>query len=284
MDRRRISTFIILLVVLALSGPVSAQDDAGPTSIFFLHHSTGENLIWQGGVREGFTALGYEFWDHGYNEQGLVDPQGNWTGTNWDIPGDDTDVYNWPNLFNQPVTDPPTNAFSQMLQHDVIIFKSCFPNAHIYTDEQLDEYKQVFLEIRDVMDQHPDKLFIALTLPPLVPNETEPHAATRARLWAEYLTSDEYLAGHPNIVVFDFFNLLADEEGFLRAEYRGDEWDSHPNQPANQTIGPIFVEFVDEAIRSFTPGEAPPVDAGGERVGETGETMEGPASIFFLHH
>jgi hypothetical protein len=36
-----------------------------------LHHSCGHNLIEQGGVREGLTALGYEFYDHGYNEHGL---------------------------------------------------------------------------------------------------------------------------------------------------------------------------------------------------------------------
>ncbi|MBN1287429.1 MAG: CIA30 family protein, partial [Anaerolineae bacterium] len=44
-----------------------------------------------------------------------------------------------------------------------------------------------------------------------------------------------------------------------------------PNQPANQTIGPIFVEFVDNAIHSFTPGEAPPVD---KPVDEGEETVE----------
>lgn len=274
MSRVRIVTLGILLMVI-LAPAISAQENGWeePISIFFLHHSTGENLIWQGGVREAFTQLGYEFWDHGYNEQGLVDPNGTWTGISWEIPGDDTDVYNWPNLFNQPITDPPTNAFSRMLQHDVIIFKSCFPNSHIYTDDQLNEYKQIFLEIRDVMDRHPDKLFIPLTLPPLVPNETEPHAAERAKRWAEYLVSDEYQGGHPNIAVFDLFNYLADEDGFLRAEYRADEWDSHPNQLANQTVGPIFVEFVHEAIQNFTPGEAPPVDTS---VEESAETIDEP--------
>ena len=48
---------------------------------------------------------------------------------------------------------------------------------------------------------------------------------------------------------------MADENGFLRQEYRSDEWDSHPNDIANAIAGPILVQFVDAAIRNFTPGE-----------------------------
>ncbi|MBI5957497.1 MAG: hypothetical protein HY866_02090, partial [Chloroflexi bacterium] len=209
-----------------------------------------------------------EFWDHGYNGDGLADPQGNPLGINWDFPGDNTDPDGWYTTFNQPVTAPASNAFSHMLEYDVIIFKSCFPNADIQSEEQAENYRRYFLSIRDVIDQHPDKLFIALTLPPLVPNSTTPEAAERAQQWAEYLTSPEFLDGHSNLVVFNFFNLLADETGFLRADFRPDEWDSHPNERANQTIGPLFVDFVDQSIRSFTPG-IPPV----EPVTQTTDTI-----------
>ncbi|MCZ7544106.1 MAG: hypothetical protein M5R40_11515 [Anaerolineae bacterium] len=58
--------------------------------------------------------------------------------------------------------------------------------------------------------------------------------------------------------MFDIFDLLADEDGYLREAYRPDEWDSHPNERANQTVGPLFVAFVDEAIRDFIPGEVEP--------------------------
>jgi hypothetical protein len=249
---------IILILALAVAWPgqtpAAAQDQ--PVQIIFMHHSTGANLIAQGSVREGFTALGYEFWDHGYNGDGLVDPAGSWLGINWDMPDDNTDPDGWYNIFNQPVTDPPSNTLSHMLQADVIIFKSCFPTSNIDSEEMLRRYQGYYLSIRDVMDQYPDKLFIPFTPPPLVPNETTPENAARARQWADYLVSDEYLAGHPNIVVFNFFEQLADSDGFLRAEYRADEWDSHPNEVANAAVGPVFVDFVDQAIRDFVPGEA----------------------------
>ncbi len=61
------------------------------------------------------------------------------------------------------------------------------------------------------------------------------------------------LAGHPNVFAFDLFDLLADGDDVLRAEYRMDEYDSHPNELANRTIGPLFADFIDQAVRSYTP-------------------------------
>ncbi len=238
-----------------LTAPHAAAQDSGRVSIIFMHHSTGLGMMDEGGVRPALTALGYDLWDHGYNDEGLRDPQGDYLGINWNVPDDNTDPDGWYAIFQQPVTDPPTNTLSHMLQHDVIIFKSCFPASDITSEEMFREYQHYFLAIRDVMDRYPDKIFIPFTTPPLVPNATTPENAARARRWAQYLTSSEYLDGHPNVFVFDFFNALADENGYLRAEYRGDEWDSHPNTLANQTVGPLFVQFVDSAIRSYTFGE-----------------------------
>ncbi len=237
-----------------------AEIQKSPTRVIFMHHSVGAGLIAQGGVRESLTVLGYEFWDHGYNDEGLVNGQGDWLGINWDVPGDNTDVDGWHAIFAQPVTSPADNTFSHMLAFDVIIFKSCFPNSNIVDEAMLRDYQTYFLAIRDVIDQHPDKLFIAFTTPPLVPNETTLDNAARAGRWSTYLTSDEYLAGHPNLAVFDFFNALADSDGYLRAEYRADEWDSHPNERANATVGPLLVEFVDRTVRAFTPGTAPAIE------------------------
>ncbi len=242
--------------VLLMTSPPVTNSQERLLSIIFMHHSTGQNLIWQGSVREALTDLGYEFWDHGYNDEGLTGPDGEPTGIDWDVPDDNTNPDGWDVVFGQPVSDPPDNTFSHMLQHDIILFKSCFPASDITDEAMFNAYRQYYLDIRDVMDRHPDKLFIAFTTPPLVPNATTPENAARARRWSEYLTSEEYLDGHPNVAVFNFFDLLADEDGFLREEYRPDEWDSHPNELANQTIGPILVYFVDRAAHNFLAGEA----------------------------
>jgi hypothetical protein len=251
----------ILLGLLA-SGPgggypVQAQQ---PVRIIWLHHSCGQNLINQGGVRQGLTSLGYEFYDHGYNEEGLRLADGSYAGTNYDIPGDNTDPDGLAELFGQPLHDPPDNAFSHLMQYDVIAFKSCFPTSNIGSDEQLAEYQAYYRAIRDRIAQHPTKLFITVTQPPQVPGASDAQEASRARALANWLASDAYLAGLPNLVTFDFFGYLAGDDNMLRPEYRMDDYDAHPNERANRDLGPRFVSFVDQAIRSYGVSPAPPAE------------------------
>ena len=224
-----------------------------PVRILFLHHSCGANLIAQGSVREGLASLGYEFYDHGYNGDGLVLADGTWTGENYDIPDDNTDPAGLAVLFAQSLDDPPDNAFSRLMQYDVLAYKSCYPVSLIESDEQLAETQAYYRAMRDRMDTLPDKLFLVVTHPPEIPNDTSREAARRARALASWLVSDDFLAGHPNVATFDFFDLLADPDNdMLRREYRTSGSDAHPNERANREIGPLFVEFIDQAVRSFT--------------------------------
>lgn len=243
-----------------LSTPVydePIESDGNYTNVIFLHHSTGQALITEGNVRPLLTELGYEFWDHGFNHVGLVRPDGTPARAMYRIPGmlgrGNTDVDGLAELFSQPVTEPPTNAFSRLLQHEVIAVKSCFPNSAIKTNEMQEKFHVRYLQIRDVVDEHPDRIFILVTSPPLHPEMTNADEARRARAMANWLQSDEYLAGHPNLFVFDFFDLLADPAtNALRAEYQLDseEPNSHPNPLANERIGPLFAEFIDLVVQT----------------------------------
>ena len=261
----RASLLLVPLLLASLLPCPSAS--AQSIRIIFLHHSCGENLINQGGVREGLTALGYEFYDHGYNGDGLRLADGSYSGRNFDVPDDNTDPDGLATIFSQPLRDPPDNTFSYLMQYDVIAFKSCFPTSNIGSDEQLAEYQAHYLTIRNRIDQYPNRLFVIVTQPPQVPAESDPDEGARARAFTQWLQSDEYLAGHPNIVVFDFFGYLADDDNFLRREYREDAHDAHPNERANQEIGPLFVDFIDQAIRSYglTPSAPIAVPPGGEQ-------------------
>lgn len=265
----------LLVTLLGMACPASAQGER----IIFLHHSCGANLIMEGGVREGLTDLGYGFYDHGYNEEGLVLADGTWTGTNFDVPGDNTDPDGYAAIFSQPLHDPLDNAFSHLMQYDVIAFKSCFPVSNIESDAQLAQYESHYLSIRDRMDQHPERMFVIVTQPPELPANSDPDAAARARTFVNWLQSDEYLAGHPNIFVFDFFGLLAGTDNFLRPEYRIDEYDAHPNELANGTVGPLFVDFLDRAIRTYREGAPAPVP----KPTATAEMSETPAATVQLY-
>lgn len=245
-----------LNLALAVLGSSSVSSKGDFANIIFLHHSTGENLIEQGGVRDLFAEQGYDFWDHGYNYQGLTRPDGTPAGYSYNVPKNNTNPDGFAGIFAQRVYDLPINAFSGLLQHEVIAFKSCFPVSNILSDEQLKMYKARYLGMRDVMDQHPDKMFIVVTPPPLNPAHIGAEAAARARAFANWLKSDEYLDGHPNVFTFDLFDLLAEDDpavpdrNTLREEYRIGT-DSHPNSVANETIAPLFVDFTIDAIQIY---------------------------------
>ena len=222
-------------------------------------------------VREKLTEAGLEFWDHDYNYEGLIRPDGTRAGYSYGIPGDNTDPDGLAELFSQRVYDWPVNALSGLLQHQVIVFKSCYPASNITSDEQLEQFQAWYLGMRDVMDRHPDRLFIVVTPPPLNPSETRPESAARARKFALWLQSDAFLQGHPNVRTIDLFGLLSEEDSnsptanMLRAEYRTGD-DSHPNEQANQEIGPIFADLIVEAVQSYQAASGVVPSGVGSRV------------------
>jgi len=242
--------------IRALADRTSIERRGDFTNVIFLHHSTGRHLIRQGGVRERMAAAGFRFWDHDYNYEGITRPDGTQAGYSYVIPDNNTDPDGLARLFTQRVHRLPLNALSGLMQHEVIAFKSCFPASHITTDAQLAEYKASYLDIRNVADRHRDRLFIILTPPPLNPAATDAEAAARARAFADWLKSEEFLDGHPNVFTFDFFDMLAEGDAsapdfnMLRASYR-EGADSHPNQLANETIGPLFVDFIVGAAQEY---------------------------------
>ena len=71
-----------------------------------------------------------------------------------------------------------------------------------------------------------------------------------------WLAAPEFTKGHPNLFVFNFFDLLAESDpsasdyNMLRSAYR-EGTDSHPNILANQEIGPILVNFITDSINSY---------------------------------
>jgi hypothetical protein len=250
-------TLISLVLAISNQEKVAQYNHGEYTDIIFLHHSTGNNLVEQGNVRQLFSQAGNSFWDQSYNYQGLRDPEGNLTGYAYTVPRDNTDPDGLARVFNQQIYEQPINALSGLMQHEVIIVKSCFtPTSNITSDEQLEEYKNYYLGMRETMASNPGKVFVLMTQPPLNPAETNPEEATRARILADWLKSDDFHQGLQNLFVFDFFNYLANDDpstadfNMLRKEYRNGG-DSHPNQAANQEIAPHFVDFVIQAIQEY---------------------------------
>ncbi|MDO9693434.1 MAG: hypothetical protein Q7W56_01740 [Candidatus Latescibacteria bacterium] len=255
---RLIRSILLILLATAVASPVAALDN-----VLFLHHSTGRNLIDEGGMRGTIAQLNQgrgvpvQFWDHDYNAIGLRNPAGNYTGVSYGIPGDNTDPDGLHALWTTA-----NSARTQILQnHQVIAFKSCYPASDVGSDAELAQYKAWYLAMRDVFDEHPDKIFVVISQPPRHRLNTDRDDAARARAFAVWLGSADFLAGHHNVRFFDLFDRLAKPNdgsataNMLRWEYERSHSsdDSHPNAAANLAVGPVFAAFLIEVAGSVTP-------------------------------
>ncbi len=222
----------------------------------FVHHSTGRNMITDAGVRslldlhnEQFETS-IEFWDHDYHSGNSV------TGI---IVPDSTVYHDWSYGVEANDIQPGgyytifcgSSAFRDSLfsRHDVIVLKNDHKTGDIIHDGQLAAYKYWYMLIRDEIDQYPDKRFVLVSGPPRRPEDITNGEADRAREFYDWLQSPEFMNGHANISFFDLFDYLAypddpsdPQRNMLRSQYRRPYGmtDSHPNEYANNVIGPVF--------------------------------------------
>jgi len=100
-------------------------------------------------------------------------------------------------------------------------------------------------------------LFIIVTAPPLVPNDTDKESADRARMFNNWLKGkflEKYNTTNPglnNLAVFDFFDILGNtstpDRNMLKKRFRLDAGDSHPNKKGSQMATRMFTPFLELA-------------------------------------
>lgn len=189
-----------------------------PKSVFFIHHSTGE-IYWNGGMKKAFENAGYiaaaPWWDGNTNPQDFYQEFKN--NENWKI----------------------------LEPYSIIIFKSCFPASDINSDEMLNEYKENYIKLYEIYRAHPNKLFVPLSTPPLLQNNTTPEAAKRALAFENWLATD-YKKNYnkKNLAPFKLHALLSDENGYLKSEFIASNDDDHPNNYSGEIVGSALVEFL----------------------------------------
>jgi len=250
---------LVLVLAMGVNTALAANN------IFFLHHSTGRNLIEEGNVRNAVQAYnlarGSEvgFWDHDYNYIGLRNPDGTYLGYSYNIPGDNT----YPDGLHELWTTSNGARTAILQQHQVIAFKSCFPTCDITSDAMLQQYKNWYLDMRDVFDQYPNRVFVIISPPPRHRLATNATVAARARAFANWLGSAEYMSGHANLRWYDLFDRMAHPDdgsaqaNCLRYDYERSHSnsDSHPNVYANQSEAPEFTQFLLDTAADATPND-----------------------------
>jgi hypothetical protein len=230
---------------LVRSPGVDPGKPSKPLSMVWLHHSTGDALL-AGGLLDAIKNDGVDFHDVNY-EEAVVDGY---------VVGDHTDIPDWPKTFNTPKYFDVVKTWELPAggrHHDVVMFKSCYPNSDITSDAMLEDYKRHYNELLPTFRLHPDILFIGMSTPPLVAAKTSPDAAERARAWAHWLTS-EYGAGLRNVRIFDLFDALAISPGnpggnTLVPQFAKGKTNSHPSAEGASAVTRFFIPWFNRVVR-----------------------------------
>ncbi len=225
---------------------LKSVNDMLPKKMVFLHHSVGRNWL-NDGLREELMSKGIAVQSITYGD---------------DI-GEETDMNNWvpkfeknlDQIFNFGYNDPSS-------QHDIIMFKSCFPNSDIVgagaktgnpyqAEKTVSNFHAVFDSLKAVFSAHPEKQFIYVTSPPLHKLKTNSENASRAREFSNWISNDfvkryKEETGFDNFIVFNLFDVLANDQNVLKENYSDREGDSHPNLIANQAASKAFMSFLSE--------------------------------------
>ncbi|MCX5977563.1 MAG: right-handed parallel beta-helix repeat-containing protein, partial [Coprothermobacterota bacterium] len=222
----------------AASTPSLPSSPTTPVRLVFVHHSSGENWLADGNGGLGLALRNSNYFvsdtNYGWGPGGI---------------GDRTDIGNWWEWFRGPESaailtalfqeDGQNCSYSRMEvnpdpdgENEVILFKSCFPNSALQGnpsapipsiesnplkgEDSSSPYhtvanaKGIYRDLLNSFQQHPEKLFIAVTAPPL----SDPTWAANARAFNQWLVED-WLKDCPltNVFVLDLYNVLTSNGG-----------------------------------------------------------------------
>jgi hypothetical protein len=219
-------------------------------SILFIHRSVGENLIRDGGLYRLVREAGSPFTLADFNQNtGVLRSSQETRKTFWKFPGNDTKPADFAELFSfekQQASDP---TLTEIMNYDIIVIKSCYPNSNIKSREQLESIQGNYQSIVSFFNAQPTKKLVILTSPPLVPIKTDLGNAVRARTLATWLSGNKLAS---NVFGFNLFDELANNStNTLKTEYRRKlPWNAHPNALASRTIAPKLAAFLKDIAAS----------------------------------
>ena len=286
----------------------AADDNAAPpqspVKLIFIHHSCGENWLSDddGGLGKALRDNKYFVSDTNY-------------GWGPDEIGSNTDIGHWWTWFRGPSSPAYTAAiyaesgqncsYSRLApdpggENEIVMFKSCFLNSALGGSPSdpvppigssplkggsspltVANAKGIYIDLLAYFKTRRDKLFIAVTAPPL----RDGTYAANARAFNDWLVND-WLDGYPygNVFVFDFYNVLTSNGGSSYASDFGWEtgnhhrWyngavqhktdgggntlaypsgDDHPNNVGNRKATGEFLPLLNVAFNRFKAGQVP---------------------------
>lgn len=148
-------------------------------------------------------------------------------------------------------------------QHQVIIFKHCFPVSNIQPDtgspdidsdyKSLANYKLQYLSLRAKLHDFPKTKFIVWTGAAQVKSQITQEEATRAREFFRWVTEIWDLPGD-NIFIWDFYRLQTEGGLYFKDNYAKSTSDSHPNAEFARRATDLFFNRVVDVIEQNGEG------------------------------
>lgn len=135
------------------------------------------------------------------------------------------------------IADSFANNIEGLPEGSVVFFKFCF--ADFYGDN-LSQLEEIINEVVQTASEHNLKLIIGNALP-MHKQDSPAELVTEYKEYNSYL--EEVAASHDNVWVFDFYGVLAGEDGFLKPDF--DIGDSHLNEEAYSALDPSFFLLLD---------------------------------------
>jgi len=279
------------------AGPAPEGAAGEELKLIFIHHSSGENWL-----ADENGGLGLALMQHGYF---VSDTNYDWGPDVADLGpiGSYTDTGHWWTWFQGPESETVLQAvFSESEQHAgysrlpddpggenvIVMFKSCFPNSALDGSpddspagagnplrgldtgsgyQTVANAKGIYVDLLEVFAAHPDKLFIAITAPPLHEDETSSEQAANARAFNRWLV-EEWLTDYPlsNVAVFDFYNVLTSNAGSPDENDAGSEAGNH-HRLVDGVVEYTTDQGSDTSAYAYS-GDSHPTAAGNQKASE----------------
>jgi hypothetical protein len=266
---------------------LSAFPDTPPRQaldLLFIHHSCGGQLLASAGPESGTNCICPTDPNGGglrsrLQKNSFVVHEASYGSR----VGQDTDIFDWVPKFRDRMEEVLTCDFQDQplptgRRNSVVLFKSCFPNNNFTSVGQapgnpagpeltLWNAKAAYEALLPEFRKHPRVLFVCFTAPPLVRypqpvwkqalkrllgrQDGATRAAGLARDFNTWLVSqDGWLKNYelPNVVVFDYYDLLTEFGKSNFSRFPSSPIDSHPSRDGNENAAAVFVPFLNRAV------------------------------------
>ena len=260
--------YLLALIVISMNscGGKQAHPEAG-MSVIFLHHSTGNN-IWHGDKstvkskiqRKIGDGSAVKSWFKEYNKKNGINykieelyfPAAGQSREYGNFPFDYYDIW-VNNAGNQPADGDPTLEILSR-DHDMIIWKHCFPVGDILEDtgqgdinsreKRIENYKLQYEALKSKMHEFPETRFLVWTGAALLEENTSEEKATKTRDFFNWVRETWDEPGD-NIYLWDFYELETEGGIYMKKEFAAGPGDSHPN---NRFSGRAHIHFCNRIV------------------------------------